>query len=144
MIKPIVEFVESFTITGFSTRTQNKDECDLNTAKIPSLWQKFYASDLVNNTPVFGVYSDYASDVNDFYTLTVGIDAKPSDLNQVTIHSGHYLVFKARGPMPITIINLWQKIWQYFETEKQYQRSYLSDFERYDPSEQVAIYIGVR
>lgn len=38
-ISPTMKKVESFTVSGFSVRTQNKDEFNDKTAKLPSLWQ---------------------------------------------------------------------------------------------------------
>ncbi len=61
-ISPTVKQVESFIVTGFSVRTQNKDEFNEETAKLPSLWQKFYTSELAVNASIFGVYSNYDSD----------------------------------------------------------------------------------
>ena len=40
---PHLENISSFAITGLSTRTANSAERDSDTAKIPGLWQDFYA-----------------------------------------------------------------------------------------------------
>lgn len=45
-IPPIVKYVARFTVTGLNVRTQNSNEFNEKTAKLPSLWQQFYASDL--------------------------------------------------------------------------------------------------
>lgn len=72
-IQPTMKQVESFTVTGFSVRTQNRDEFNEKTAKLPSLWQQFYTSELVTNANIFGVYSNYDSGANGLYTVTVGV-----------------------------------------------------------------------
>lgn len=91
------------------------------------------------------VYSDYESGANGFFTVTMGItDAiEQTEFNSVTIQSGNYLVFQGVGPMPATVIETWQRIWTYFATNSGYQRNFISDFEAYSVSDQVAIYIGV-
>ncbi|STX50412.1 Transcription activator, effector binding [Legionella busanensis] len=143
MIKPNMQFVDSFKVVGFSIRTKNSDEFIPKTAKIPNLWQQFNASQLKDITPVFGVYSDYESDVDGSYNITVGVTNKDGfKLNHVTITAGKYLVFKNSGPIPDIIVNTWKLIWDYFANETTYQRNYMTDFEHYNGSE-VAIYIGI-
>ena len=144
--KPTIKSITGFTITGFSTRTRNSVEFAAETAKIPALWQKFYSSELIKHSPVFGVYSDYESDANGFYTVTVGIsqeDQADPDCKQLTIHSGNYLVFTGTGPMPATVIATWKQVWQYFANEAEQQRNFISDFEVYKGAEEVAIYISI-
>lgn len=46
MLQPTMKQVERFTVTGFSLRTQNSDEFNEKKAKLPSLWQQFYTSEL--------------------------------------------------------------------------------------------------
>ena len=145
-IEPIVKYVEAFTVTGFGTKTINRDEAELSTAKIPSLWQQLHSSNLVQHSPVYGVYSDFASDVSDFYTITVGVsqENQQENANQVTVRSGYYPVFQNKGAMPDVVINTWKQIWDFFEKEDKYQRSYLSDFEQYSGEDELAIFIGIK
>lgn len=146
IIKPSIEYVENFTVTGISTNTINAQEKNPTTAKIPALWQQFYSSDLNQHALIYGVYSGYESDEQGSYTLTVGTAERKNRKNEhtVTIKTGNYLVFKDTGPMPITVINLWQQIWNYFSEEINYQRNFISDFEVYKGTDQVAIYIGIK
>lgn len=143
---PHIKKVESFLVTGFSVETQNKDEFNPETAKIPSVWQQVYASNLPSVGDIYGVYSDYESDANGLYTLTVGIasnETRTQDTS-VIIQAGKYLVFEGRGPMLIMVIATWQQIWTYFEDNHDYQRQYVTDFEIYAGPEQVDIYIGIK
>lgn len=144
-ISPAVKQVESFIVTGFSVRTQNKDEFHESTAKLPSLWQQFYTSELATNANIFGVYSNYDSDANGFYTVTAGVKSShaPTGLSAVTIQAGNYLVFQGTGPMPATVVEIWKQIWEFFEKNTEYRRNFISDFEAYSGSEQVMIYIGL-
>lgn len=144
-ISPTVEQVESFIVTGFSVKTQNKDEFNETTAKLPGLWQQFYTSELVINDNIFGVYSSYDSDANGPYTVTVGVESTyaQTQLSSVTIQAGSYLVFQGTGPMPAAVIETWQRVWAFFETNTEHRRKFISDFEAYSGPEQVAIYIGL-
>ena len=145
-IRPPLKYIESFTVTGLSVRTQNHDEFNQETAKLPSLWQQFYASDLAFNENLYEVYSDYESDANGIYTVTLGINGHKNQdkFTDVNIQAGNYLVFEGTGPMPSTVVETWKKIWSYFETDHQVQRSFISDFEAYSGADKVAIYIGIK
>ncbi|MDF1757076.1 MAG: effector binding domain-containing protein [Legionellaceae bacterium] len=144
-IQPTIEKVEKFIVTGFNVRTKNCDEFNDKEGKIPSCWEKFYTSKLMANVSVFGVYSDYESDANGFYTYTVGVESKntQTQFDSVTIQTGNYLVFEGSGAMPITVIETWQKIWDFFEENTEHCRNFISDFEVYRGPDQVAIYIGI-
>ncbi|MFA5961047.1 MAG: effector binding domain-containing protein [Tatlockia sp.] len=143
---PILKHIEGFRVIGLSTRTQNSDEFTEQTAKIPSLWQQFSATDLATHANLFGVYSDYESNAMGLFTVTVGIasDAPPAPFNSARIQTGNYLVFQGAGPMPTSVIATWKRIWDYFEEEKASQRNFISDFEAYNGSDEVAIYIGIK
>lgn len=144
-IEPTQEYINQFIVSGLSIRTKNSDEFDPKTAKIPTLWQQFYSSNLAGSQPLLGVYSDYESEVHGFYTLTLGSaqDQQQPKLNQVIIHAGHYLLFQNRGPMPATVIDTWKEVWHYFSNQLKYQRRFLSDFELYTGPDQVTIHIGI-
>ncbi len=144
-IQPTMQQVENFTVTGVSVRTQNSDEFNEKTAKLPSLWQQFYTSELATNANIFGVYSNYDSDANGPYTVTVGVesDYAQTQLSFVTIQAGNYLVFQGTGPMPATVIETWKRVWVFFETDTEHRRNFISDFEAYSGPDQVAIYIGL-
>lgn len=145
-IQPIVKQVESFIVTGFNVRTKNGDEFNEKTAKIPSLWQQFYTSELsANAINIFGVYSNYDSDANGAYTVTVGVKFERTDikLSSVTIQAGGYLVFQATGSMPATVVETWKQVWEFFENNPKFRRKFISDFEVYRDSDKVEIYIGL-
>ncbi|MCL9684759.1 GyrI-like domain-containing protein [Legionella maioricensis] len=156
MIYPEPKLIEidSFTVAGLSVRTINKDEFNPQTAKLPQLWNDFFSTGLaekipnrIPQTPVFGVYSNYALDAADFYTVTAGVrvssEVTDLKLNTITIQTGHYLVFKDKGPMPQVIIKTWERIWTYFESNHQHQRCFGTDFEVYPGSDEIAIHIGI-
>jgi len=145
MTEPTLKHIESINIYGFSTCTKNRDEFDEKTAKIPAMWQAFYASPLAKQTEIYGIYSNYESDANGFYTVTAGVSDAQSKtgLNEMIIQSGSYLVFENEGPMPEIVIKTWQQIWEYFTYTTSYQRKFLTDFELYTSKDKVAVYIGI-
>ncbi|WP_133140299.1 GyrI-like domain-containing protein [Legionella genomosp. 1] len=145
MIEPVKKEIASFIVKGFSVRTNNQDEMNPKSAKLPALWQRFFASELANTTSIFGVYSDYESNEDGLYTVTAGVsqEANTDNLNTVTVLSGSYLVFEAKGPMPATVINVWKSIWEFFAANHQFQRKFATDFELYLGAEQIAVHIGV-
>ena len=152
--KPKMIEIDGFTVSGLSVCTINRDEFNPQTAKLPQLWRDFFSTGFAEKipnrlpqSPVFGVYSNYASDATDFYTVTAGVsissavtDAK---LNSINIQPGHYLVFKDKGDMPQVIIKTWERIWMYFESNPNHQRRFGTDFEVYQSADEIAIHIGI-
>lgn len=153
--EPTLTEVDDFMVAGLSVRTINSDEFNKETAKLPQLWDNFFSSDMaakapnsVPGSPIFGVYSDYASDATDYYSVTAGVRINPgegsSDLRMVNIEKGHYLVFKDKGMMPQIIIKTWERIWIYFSGNSEYKRLFRTDFEAYLSLDEIAIYIGIK
>jgi predicted transcriptional regulator YdeE len=148
--EPKLIHVNEFTVIGLSVRTINSDEFNPSTAKLPDLWERFFSDDNITrpqNSPVFGVYSDYESNAEGYYTVTAGIQSElPSNtpvLQSLTILSGDYLVFENQGVMPQAVIEAWKSVWHYFESKKEVTRRFQTDFERYKGTTDIAIYIGI-
>lgn len=151
---------EAFQIIGISTETSNAYELTAQ-AKIPQLWQDFYEKNIVDqlskldNQNVYGLYSDYETDVNGNYAITIGVEAsKMNDASPEwvikTIPAAKYLVFTShKGKMPEIVIQTWQEIWAWF-ANSEVERTYTGDFELYDercanPQEaQVEVYIAIK
>ncbi|KTD76562.1 GyrI-like domain-containing protein [Legionella waltersii] len=146
VINPVLKHVDSFTVKGLTVRTKNSDEFNPEIAKLPTLWQRFYASNLIPNTTIFGVYSGYETDANGPYDVTAGTinSNQGAELSAVKINSGNYLVFQGKGAMPQTVIETWKRVWDYFTADSPYQRCFMTDFEEYKNGDEVAIFIGVR
>ena len=145
LMQPIVKYIDGFTVKGFSVQTKNSIEFDEKMAKLPKLWQKFNSNNPTIYATVFGVYSDYESDVNGFYTVTAGVTSENEmkELKSVKINPGNYLIFKGKGEMPKTIIDTWKTVWNYFTEDSSYKRSFMTDFEAYSNGDEAAIYIGI-
>lgn len=152
---PILANVTQKTIGGISVRTNNKTESNPKKAALPGLWNRFFEEDILDqipdkipNSPIYGVYSDYESDVKGAYTVTAGVEAFGPKIEQngftlSKIESGEYLLFKGHGPMPEIVANTWREVWNFFGKNKEFKRRYKTDFELYVTQEQVEIYIGI-
>lgn len=149
MKTPYVATLPSFTVMGPSVRTRNSDEFNPSTAKLKGLWEKFREHPETQQAKeIYGVYSNYESDVNGYYTVTSGLmllgeRAAVQGFEKKVVEAGRYLVFENTGPMPQAIIQAWQQVWGYFQNGPEYQRAYQTDFELYSSQGKVAIYIGV-
>jgi predicted transcriptional regulator YdeE len=146
----------AFLVVGLRTRTTNRIEAVPETAKIGSLWRKFYADGTSDRIPdrlaespeVVAVYFDYESDHRGRYSLIVGhkvssFDHAPKDMGRAMVRAGRYLRFPVEGPMPAALIEAWQGIWRFFEVSNEYERAYTTDYEVYGQSA-VEIYIAVK
>lgn len=149
-ITPELIKVEAFNVVGLRERTSNINEFNPQTAKLPALWDRLHTSQIVTqklNSLIYGVYSDYESDDKGLYTVTAGLEVNDSKTisygYSVSIKRGNYLMFKNTGPMPKSIIETWQTIWHFFDTQSNISRTYETDFEVYIGQEQCAVYIGV-
>ncbi|MCG9720931.1 GyrI-like domain-containing protein [Shewanella sp. Isolate7] len=139
-------------LVGMSVRTNNGAESEASTQKIAPLWQTFmgqYGEQIFGKLPVYGVYYDYASDMDGDYSVMTAVEAgaiepEGGELTELTLEGGNYLCFSAQGEMPQAVISLWQQIWAYFQrSDCPYRRQYLTDFECYSQADSVDIYIGV-
>lgn len=149
---------DATNVVGIQVRTSNQMEMDKTTARIPGLWQRFLRERLMDQIPnrtdtqyIYGVYSDYESEHNAFYSLLVGVevdklDDVPGGMTGLTIPDAKYSVFTAKGRMPEALIETWGHIWQYFAEISEYERSYTTDFELHNKHkrDQVDIYIGLK
>ncbi|WP_308221954.1 MULTISPECIES: effector binding domain-containing protein [unclassified Lysinibacillus] len=158
--EPVVMNKESFQIVGISARTSNANEMTAQ-AKIPQLWSNFYQQNVVGqvanavNQVTYGLYSDYETDVNGEYAITLGLevlatDEIPEGMVVKTVPAAKYLVFTSdKGPFEEVVVKAWQDVWAWFASSG-VERTYTGDFEMYDercanPQEaQVDIYIAVK
>lgn len=154
-MNPTLKKIEPFRVAGISVRTANKDEASPQTGKLGALWGRFFqegiAGQVANQVPdsaTYGVYSDYASDVNGEYSVTAGLQIDASairgdDFTQVDIAGGEYLVFEGKGPLPQVVIDTWKNVWDYFSEASEFKRAYTTDFELFKGMDEVAIHISV-
>ena len=141
--------IKKLMISGISITTNNKNEMNEETSKIPTLWDDYeeknvYSAthDKANNSSMYGVYSNYTSDVNGDYDVTVGVEVTKSK-KAIVIEDEKYLVFKKEGELPQVVIDTWKDIWDYFENNDEYKRKYSIDFEHYTKEDEIEIYISI-
>jgi len=143
-------YIKRLMIQGISTTTNNVNEMNEDTQKIAPLWEKYDKEDIYTKTlnkskdgSFYGVYSNYITDVNGDYDLTVGIEVtKPK--NAIVIENEKYLLFTKAGELPDVAFILWQEIWDYFANNEEYVRAYKIDFEKYSKEDEVEIYISIK
>lgn len=138
--------IDEKIIYGFSVRTNNIKEQNIETRSIDKVWNKFYTSTLaqVKKPFTYGVYHSYASDYNDDFTVTVGYEGDEILENAVMIQAGKYFVFSKTGSMPDAVIACWQDVWHFFENNPTIKRAYKTDFEEYFSENEVRVYIGIQ
>ena len=130
-------------LIGLQSRTKNADETKASTGRIGQLWKRFVHEDVAGHVPnkvpdasVIAVYSDYESDMNGEYSLTVGCEVNaleeiPSGMTGVTIVPATYAVFPVAGSDPSAIVEAWMRVWSEFSGTPTSQRAYTTDFEEY-------------
>ncbi|WP_072680294.1 GyrI-like domain-containing protein [Arcobacter sp. LA11] len=145
----VVREIDKLMLSGLSVITNNENEKDTETAKIVQLWEDYQDKNILGatfnkskNFDMYGVYSDYASDVNGDYKVTVAVEVtKPK--NAIVIKDQRYLVFSKKGELPDIVIDCWKEIWDYFANESEYKRAYTIDFEKYSKEDEIEIYISI-
>lgn len=142
--------VKNLMISGISAITNNKFELESEDGKIAQLWDDYIEKNVygstfnkVNSKYMYGVYSDYTSDVNGDYKVTIGVEvSKPK--NAIVIQDERYLVFSKKGELPDVVLQTWAEIWEYFENNSEYERKYTVDFEKYVKEDEIEIYISIK
>lgn len=151
------------TFMGVTTRTNNKDEMNPETAKIGALvklyWDEKVASKFKNRSNAgltYLIYTNYASDEHGEYTCFIGetvsdlADQDTTKYTPLTILPSTYQKFTTdSGKMPDIIIKAWQDIWRMTSVDLAGKRKYKADFEVYDLRARdinnavVDIYVGI-
>ena len=99
---------------------------------IGKLWYRFMSDQLLEKIPgkvspeIYGVYTDYASDANDDYTLILGArvqgsaDDPPTGMVKTVVPQSSFAVFSSeRGPVAKVVVETWQHILSYFQSRKE-------------------------
>lgn len=152
--------IPAIKISGVAARTCNRDEAGAE-GKIPGLWVSFFQAGVLQQPgikpdKIYGLYTEYESDVNGEYTVLLGCEAAEEDaagfqgnFKTADVPASDYLVFTSKqGPVQSVVPDIWQEVWAYFHNCTE-TRTYTGDFELYeaaqfDPSDAVVkIYIAV-
>ena len=144
-----IKQIKKMIISGIKVTTNNENENTEGKEKIAQLWEDYtqnntYTKTLnkVKDISMYGVYSNYVSDHNGDYDVTVGVEVTKAK-NPIIIENERYLVFSKKGELPEIIYDTWQEIWDYFENNDEYKRKYSIDFEKYSVEEEIEIYISI-
>ena len=142
--------IKKLMISGISAVTNNEFEMSEENGKIAQLWEDYFANDVykktfdkANSDFMYGVYSDYESDVTGNYKITVGVEVTKAK-NAIVIEDKKYLVFTKKGELPMVVVELWEEIWDYFEKNSDYERSFEVDFEKYAKEDEIEIYVSIK
>ena len=142
--------IKKLMIAGISEVTNNETEMGEESGKIAALWENYFEKDIYkktfdksNSDFMYGVYSDYESDVTGNYKITVGVEVTKAK-NAIVIEDKKYLVFTKKGELPMVVVELWEEIWDYFEKNSDYERSFEVDFEKYAKEDEIEIYVSIK
>lgn len=161
MKEPELVALPGFTACGISTPTSAAIESEPAMARLPRLWQRFYAEAMparlaanASNGRVVCVYSGYEAGGSAGYRVTIGVQlvrgrACPTGAEQVAVSPGEYLRFTAYGHGPEAAARAWHEIGDFFKHAEhalagRYERAYTADFERYGDPESVSILVAVK
>ena len=143
---------------GLEAKTSSQLESVKKTAQIPGLHRKFIKGGIGDAIPnridsdlYFALYTHYESDQTGTYSAIIAaevsdLSAVPDGMVALDIPTAQYLVFTVHGALPNALTRTWKEIWNYFASNKVYQRAYTTDFEVYDQAfpDQVEIYIAIQ
>ncbi len=145
-----VKYIKKLMISGISVTTNNTNEMNEETQKIAPLWEKYDTENIyaktfnkANDSSFYGVYSNYVSDFNGDYDVTVGVEVT-TPKNAIIIEDERYLVFTKQGELPDVAFEAWQEVWDYFANNSEYERKYTVDFEKYSKEDEIEIYIAIK
>lgn len=136
-------------LSGIKIRTTNENQKCIE--DMGNLWNRFFSENIIYkagspvNKETYGLYLNYDGDYTKPYEYMTCIEVSTSsdEFDSVTIPSGKYARFTAKGNIVETVGILWGEIWN-----TDLKRTYKYDFEKYyysdDPNNQkIEIYIGI-
>ncbi|GIW30726.1 MAG: hypothetical protein KatS3mg071_0900 [Meiothermus sp.] len=152
MERPVRTLESGFFVAGYEVRTSLALEHDPQTARIPPLWQKIESGALELLIPKrrargkpFVVYFNYESEQGPFSVLlgyqVGGPDDLPPGLSGLNVPGGRYLMFSAK---PGSVQEAWQQIRAYFQQPGAPQRAYTFDYEVYENTQRVSLFVAIR
>lgn len=144
--------LEKKTVAGLSARTNNAAP-DMGRV-IGGLWESFYKPDMYAaignraNDKSLGIYTDYAGDEKDDYTVMVGCEVEkaeelPEGAVVREVPAGSYAKFIVKGHMQRAVAEFWEELWK-----MDLPRAFGCDFEEYQNSSmeeaEIHIYISLK
>ncbi|CAG9296469.1 GyrI-like domain-containing protein [Celerinatantimonas diazotrophica] len=143
--------IKNFVVKGLAIRTSNEVEMNPETAMIAQHVQYVDANLVIDHqsgAQAYSVYYNYESDVNGQFDILMGsteVSSSKVDLTSVEVVAGSYIKFESEGEFPSAIISAWQAVWTYFNSpDCEHSRAYTTDFEHYESSSKVSVYIALK
>lgn len=143
-------------VIGLELRTNN----DTAFQDIPPFWGRFYQENIAGKVPnkvsdeVYGIYTHFENEgVNNKGTYSLILGCPVSNLKEVpegmiscTIPPSNFIVFPVESGKPEKVGEKWMEIWKRGENDKEFdqKRTYLCDFERYNSTGEINIFIGTK
>ena len=140
---------EAILIIGIELRTTN----DRAFTDIPLHWQKFYQDSMLDQIPnkvsndVYAVYTNFehpGQNNEGMYSFILGAQVTtlnfiPFPFVSTVIPPSRREVFSVATSHPENVGETWQTIWRRTDLKK----TFISDYERYQPSGTIAIFVGI-
>ncbi len=140
---------EPIYVVGIELKTSN----DKAFKEIPLHWQKFYQESILDKIPnkvshdVYAVYTNFQNEGKNnegVYSFIIGsqvknLDQVPPTFVATTIPKSNRQVFKVPAGHPEKVGEKWQEIWN-----TNIKKTYIADYERYQESGDISIFIGIK
>lgn len=123
-----------YVVEGF--RTNNFNDAKI-LAKFTAVWERTLAK--IENTTVYGVYYAYQSDYKGDYSFATATENPLENTQKITPAESRYKIFTTSRD---EVFQTWQQIWQ-LEEQGQLNRTYVVDYEKYLPTGEGEIHIGI-
>lgn len=119
-------------------RTNNFNDSEIIN-KIQTLWNDSMKDiqKLNYKGNIYGVYHKYESNYKGDYTVSIMIE---DNKKGIELSLENYKIFNVEKADKESVFLTWHKIWK-LEEDGKLHRAYTYDFEKYDPSGRIEIYI---
>lgn len=154
MERPVRTHESGFLVAGYEVRTSLTLEQNPQTARIPPLWHQIESGELELLIPKrrakgkpFVIYYHYENEQGPFSVLlgyqVMGPDDVPPGLSGLNVPGGRYLVFTAPSSRP-ELGQAWLQIRTYFEQPGTPKRAFNFDYEVYENTQRVSIFVAIK
>jgi predicted transcriptional regulator YdeE len=140
---------EPIAVVGIELRTTNEKAFE----EIPLHWRRFYQESILEKIPnkasgdIYAVYTNFENpgkSNNGVYSLIIGapvknLDQVPPSFVSTVIPKSKRQIFPVATGRPEKVGEKWQEIWALADLKN----TYISDFERYQLSGNIEIFVGV-
>lgn len=108
-------------------------------SKIIKQWSIFSSLEIKTDIK-YGIYSNYKTDYKDSFDFSVGANIDFLNSMEIEIPDCKFQIFKGTQN---EVFNMWKNIWN-LENNKELNRAYLFDFEKYYIDGTVEIFVSIK